>query len=716
MEAEAFTLDSSRYHSDPEYRQSVQQRFVEEPQQVPVTGEDGFHLGDSEGPHNIRRYYSDYDYRKYVQDYVAGHTQVTTFGRYKEIKEQLLSDARRFDHLPVPGATYWYIQDAQGGTVRVPDFTQRIYAQQLNRRIDEHNKAQDEKAPPPMGDVLLGFDVLKFAKGDAHAPEYTFLMQQFNFRREELAAHLVQFKSAYTSATEPAGRTGAVHDEVPFDMDLPENRGVRNTIKRKPVVEHHPPASPLPQDGNSHDSPLAAVNPLLGVDRADARPAFGGADAHRLGLKRPGPDVPRHWRTEEEVRADPYHIDPVDSRTFAQTPSVPESHFVDPLGITIPGVQEAKPCSRFRHPITQWPMHDWPEFTTMLAAHGLTYDDFRILRRGVVYIQEEGIRGRKPFAKSLHQMKAFLQGVTQNLQRRGLHLEVAVGSGNGLPAWQYWYLNVFHVSVGGGRPPRLGDSRQDPGDLAPLFRQVPGLSADNNLLMATLLTVANPVTPGLYRVRGLNAGLDFAKTQLGHMYQTVPDAPRDAINETLAGLRDFDNGGTNLVTQQELVKLLQLAGVPNALRASCLGQPRKTLFEDGPETLVLPEAQGYADEATFKRRPNGWLIYPEEIPFALNTAVPESLKRRGMTQIDMDLIQERLNLFQQEYVKKFTIIFWLTLGLGMLAIPYLLKRKRKAITAYLDSEVNPVFAAHGIYVSVGKDDDPCYPALTVILR
>lgn len=70
----------------------------------------------------------------------------------------------------------------------------------------------------------------------------------------------------------------------------------------------------------------------------------------------------------------PPSIQPCD---FRKPPENPEKHFIDSIGVVIPGVCNRGQCDHpLSHFIIQWRICEPVEYTTALADHGITYNDY----------------------------------------------------------------------------------------------------------------------------------------------------------------------------------------------------------------------------------------------------------------------------------------------------------------------------------------------------
>ena len=65
---------------------------------------------------------------------------------------------------------------------------------------------------------------------------------------------------------------------------------------------------------------------------------------------------------------------------FEKPPEQPEKHFIDSIGMVIPGVCNRDQCEHPRtHFVTHWRLCEPIEYTTALADHGITYHDYSLL-------------------------------------------------------------------------------------------------------------------------------------------------------------------------------------------------------------------------------------------------------------------------------------------------------------------------------------------------
>lgn len=70
-------------------------------------------------------------------------------------------------------------------------------------------------------------------------------------------------------------------------------------------------------------------------------------------------------------------ISSVHPSDFQIPPEQPEKHFIDSIGMVIPGVCNRNRCSHpLAHFVTHWRLCDPIEYTTSLADHGITYTDY----------------------------------------------------------------------------------------------------------------------------------------------------------------------------------------------------------------------------------------------------------------------------------------------------------------------------------------------------
>ncbi|KAH7116782.1 hypothetical protein B0J11DRAFT_100786 [Dendryphion nanum] len=75
---------------------------------------------------------------------------------------------------------------------------------------------------------------------------------------------------------------------------------------------------------------------------------------------------------------------------FRKPPEYPEKHFIDSVGMVIPGVCNRNPCSHpLSHFVINWRLCEPIEYTTALADHGITYTDYCLLLTALANFVDE---------------------------------------------------------------------------------------------------------------------------------------------------------------------------------------------------------------------------------------------------------------------------------------------------------------------------------------
>lgn len=191
---------------------------------------------------------------------------------------------------------------------------------------------------------------------------------------------------------------------------------------------------------------------------------------------------------------------------FLRAPEHPERHFIDSVGMVIPGVSNRNRCSHpLSHFVTNWRLCEPIEYTTALADHGITYSDYcRIIAALANFLDEipndpkakvkpedrwwhsnssnkddanddlidkrnsHKKNGRRHSLETLEQFKKteqhalylheLLADITLNLRARGLPVMLCVGSFSLFAPNRVSeaHVQVLHVALDHRAPPAVG--------------------------------------------------------------------------------------------------------------------------------------------------------------------------------------------------------------------------------------------------------------------
>ncbi|KAF2655305.1 hypothetical protein K491DRAFT_693050 [Lophiostoma macrostomum CBS 122681] len=170
-----------------------------------------------------------------------------------------------------------------------------------------------------------------------------------------------------------------------YQVDEPSSRESRDVIEEFPIPESSPTTS-------RPDSPFTAFRRSSIPSTATSASIFGGENAPERksteGLRRPSILSRFRSRSVSESYTRPHRlsIQPLD---FQFPTEEPEKHFIDPIGMVIPGVCNRRRCSHpLSHFVTNWRLCEPVEYTTALADHGITHNDHDRLLAALVNFLE----------------------------------------------------------------------------------------------------------------------------------------------------------------------------------------------------------------------------------------------------------------------------------------------------------------------------------------
>lgn len=160
---------------------------------------------------------------------------------------------------------------------------------------------------------------------------------------------------------------------------------------------------------------------------------------------------------------------------FLSLPDFPEKHFIDSVGMVIPGVSDRKQCSHpVAHFVINWRLCDPIEYTTALADHGITYPDYCLLLAALANFLEDMPPEPKPKKCKLEsgekfkkikqqaaQLDGLLQDITLSWRSRGVPVMVCVGSYALFTPTRVLesHVQVLHVPFPHEASPRPSDDR-----------------------------------------------------------------------------------------------------------------------------------------------------------------------------------------------------------------------------------------------------------------
>lgn len=107
---------------------------------------------------------------------------------------------------------------------------------------------------------------------------------------------------------------------------------------------------------------------------------------------------------------------------FQRLPDQPEKHFIDSIGMVIPGVSNRYQCEHPRaHFVSHWRLCEPTEYSTALADHGITYQDYSRLLKALDGFHDEvpnESRGKWPGPSwwQFHKRKVFNRDDPSNLR------------------------------------------------------------------------------------------------------------------------------------------------------------------------------------------------------------------------------------------------------------------------------------------------------------
>lgn len=141
----------------------------------------------------------------------------------------------------------------------------------------------------------------------------------------------------------------------------------------RPLSTHSRPASP---SGNARSSRPSITSSITSATvSVEASPDLLFQDSES-STRRPSLLTRLRSSTSALGARRPY----VHLSDFQKPPEQPEKHFIDSVGMAIPGVSNREQCEHPRtHFITHWRLCEPIEYSTALADHGITYHDYSLL-------------------------------------------------------------------------------------------------------------------------------------------------------------------------------------------------------------------------------------------------------------------------------------------------------------------------------------------------
>ncbi|WPH04753.1 Hypothetical protein R9X50_00764800 [Acrodontium crateriforme] len=165
----------------------------------------------------------------------------------------------------------------------------------------------------------------------------------------------------------------------------------------------------------------------------------------------------RNWTTLEEFFRFPLSLRAVNPSEFRQHDNGPEVLFTDRFGVIMCGVGQTPQCTaENEHDIFTMPISKLQGYDQTLASHGITYEDYRKMILGLLFIIHKSMEGPCGETNSIltgSVIKKFFEGVSENLRARGSPVVVKYKK-----ASKYYlsHLSVRHHPFGALIRGRLG--------------------------------------------------------------------------------------------------------------------------------------------------------------------------------------------------------------------------------------------------------------------
>ncbi|KAF2748964.1 hypothetical protein M011DRAFT_466095 [Sporormia fimetaria CBS 119925] len=168
----------------------------------------------------------------------------------------------------------------------------------------------------------------------------------------------------------------------------------------------------------------------------------------------------------------------VSASDFANAPEYPEKHFIDSVGMVIPGVCDREQCTHpLAHFIISWRLCQPIEYSTTLADHGLTYSDYTLLLSALAkFLDDVPVEG-KPIRKypieteeqfrkaeqQARQLQELLEEITVHWIQRGVPVMVCVSSYSLFPPNRIpeSHVQILHVPLRKKSVPLIGPENVD---------------------------------------------------------------------------------------------------------------------------------------------------------------------------------------------------------------------------------------------------------------